>query len=228
MICKPIARIYNDFPTKFGLPRQSGMSEHLISRIVMEPEYRSPEAFRGIEEFDCLWLIWEFEPMGKRDWSPTVRPPKLGGNQRMGVFATRSPNRPNPLGLTRVKLVKAELHTPQGPVLHVAGADLMSGTVIFDIKPYLPFADSAPDASSGSYGPQTQTPLEVKIAPDVAEMFGEEQLKTLAEVLRYDPRPGYQTDESREYGFAYGGCDIRFKVEGNTLTVTRAVPVKEQ
>lgn len=227
MICQPIAYIHNDFPTKFGLPRQSGMAEHLLSRIVMAEEYRNPEAFRGIEAFEYLWLIWEFEPLGKRAWSPTVRPPKLGGNRRMGVFATRSPNRPNSLGLTRVRLVKAELHTPQGPVLHVAGADLMSGTAIFDIKPYLPFADSVPDAAAGDYGPQTQTPLNVVIHSDVVALFDKEQLDTLREVLPYDPRPGYQSDESREYGFAYSGYDIRFYVKGDTLTVTHAVPLKD-
>ena len=191
---KPIAHIYNDFPTKFGLPRQSGMSENLISRIIMEKEYRNPDAFRGIEEFEYLWLIWLFEPMGKREWSPTVRPPKLGGNKRMGVFATRSPNRPNPIGLTRVRLISLEQTAADGPVLTVAGADLMSGTEILDIKPYLPFADSVSDAATG---------------------------------LSYDPRPGYQTDESRGYGFAYGGYDIRFRVSGQTATVTDAIKIND-
>ena len=218
----PIARIYNDFPTKFGLPRQSGMSEHLQSRIVMEPPYRNSDAFRGIEDFTYLWLLWEFEPMGKREWSPTVRPPKLGGNKRMGVFATRSPNRPNPIGMTRVKLTGIE-QTSEGPVLKVAGADLMSGTAILDIKPYLPFADSVPDAASGGYGPEGQTLYEVEIPPHVAALFGEEQLKTLREVLAYDPRPGYQNEENREYGFAYGGYDIRFIVKADTVIVTDAV-----
>ena len=222
MDLKPIARIYNDFPTKFGLPRQSGMAEHLTSRIVMEPPYRNADAFRGIEAFTYLWLLWEFEPMGKREWSPTVRPPKLGGNKRMGVFATRSPNRPNPIGLTRVKLLKTE-QTSEGPVLTVAGADLMNGTVIVDIKPYLPFADSAPDAESGGYGPDGQTMYAVEIAPQVAKLFSEEQLQTLKEVLAYDPRPGYQTEEDREYGFAYGGYDLRFCVRENTVTVTDAI-----
>ena len=219
MICKPIARIYNDFPTKFGLPRQSGMSEHLISRIIMEPEYRSPEAFRGIEEFDCLWLIWEFEPMGKRDWSPTVRPPKLGGNQRMGVFATRSPNRPNPLGLTRVKLVKAELHTPQGPVLHVAGADLMSGTVIFDIKPYLPYAESVPEARGGYADAHSGDGLEVRFPAELLNGIPETKRDALLQALRLDPRPAYQDDPERVYGFLFAGKNVRFRVTGNCLTV---------
>ena len=172
----PVAKIYNDFPTKFGLPRQSGMSEHLVSKIVMEKQYQNFEAFRGIEEFEYLWLLWEFEPMGKREWSPTVRPPKLGGNIRKGVFATRSPNRPNPIGLTKVRLLSVEQSETDGPVLYVAGADLMSGTAIFDIKPYLPFADSAPDAAAGDYGPENQTILSVEIPPQIEKLFGEEQL----------------------------------------------------
>lgn len=218
----PIAHIENDFPTKFGLPRQSGMADHLLSRIVMEEDYREPEAFRGIEEFDYLWLIWLFEPMGRRTWSPTVRPPKLGGNKRMGVFATRSPNRPNPIGLTRVKLVSVE-QTAKGAVLTVAGADLMNGTAILDIKPYLPYADSVPDASAGGYGPSYQTMLTVEIPDEVAALFSIEQLAALKEVLAYDPRPGYQSDPDRVYGFAYGGYDVRFRVQDTTLTVLEAI-----
>ena len=217
----PIAYIRNDFPTKFGLPRQSGMSEHLISQIVMEPLYRNADAFRGITEFEYLWLIWLFSPMGKREWSPTVRPPKLGGNKRMGVFATRSPNRPNPVGLTRVKLLSLDL-TAEGPVLTVSGADLMSGTAILDIKPYLPFADSVPDALPGAYGPGTQEPLAVVIPPDIAALFTAPQLAALREALSCDPRPGYQSDPDRVYGFAYGGYDIRFRVADGTATVCSA------
>ncbi len=227
MNMKPIAYIKNDFPTKFGLPRQSGMSEHLISHIFMEPEYRTPEAFRGIEEFDHLWLIWAFEPMGKREWSPTVRPPKLGGNTRMGVFATRSPNRPNPIGLTCVKLLSVNHTDTDGAVLTVAGADLMNGTAILDIKPYLPFADSVPNAKTGAYGPQTQDPLVVEIPDPIADLFSAEQLAALREVLSYDPRPGYQNDPDRVYGFAYGGYDVRFRVTDNTVTVTDAIPFKD-
>lgn len=240
---QPIAYIHNDFPTKFGLPRQSGLSEHLISQIVMEKEYRNPDAFRGIEEFEYLWLIWCFAPMGKRAlsedastkhastkhassmraWSPTVRPPKLGGNKRMGVFATRSPNRPNPIGLTRVKLLRTELTADQGVVLTVAGADLMDGTVILDIKPYLPYADSVPDAATGDYGPEHQQIMAVDIPSDIADLFSEEQLKTLKEVLSFDPRPGYQHDPDRVYGFAYGGYDVRFKADDHTIKVLEAV-----
>lgn len=228
---QPIAYIHNDFPTKFGLPRQSGLSEHLISQIVMEKEYRNPDAFRGIEEFEYLWLIWCFAPMGKRAstmraWSPTVRPPKLGGNKRMGVFATRSPNRPNPIGLTRVKLLRTELTADQGVVLTVAGADLMDGTAILDIKPYLPYADSVPDAATGDYGPEHQQIMAVEIPSDIAALFSEEQLKTLKEVLSFDPRPGYQHDPDRVYGFAYGGYDVRFKADDHTIKVVEAVSVK--
>lgn len=223
---EPIARIHNDFPTKFGLPRQSGMSEHLISRIIMEKEYQNPEAFRGIEAFGYLWLIWIFEPVGKREWSPTVRPPKLGGNKRMGVFATRSPNRPNPIGLTRVKLISVDFTEGDGPVLTVSGADLMDGTAILDIKPYLPFADSVPEAASGAYGPACNEALSVEIPSKIASLFGEERLSTLKEVLSLDPRPGYQDDPQRVYGFAYGGYDIRFTVKDKNLTVTEAVPLE--
>lgn len=223
---RPIAKIHNDFPTKFGLPRQSGLSEHLISRIVMEEGYRDPEAFRGIEAFEYLWLIWRFEPMGKRAWSPTVRPPKLGGNKRMGVFATRSPNRPNPIGLTRVRLLSVD-HTENGLELTVGGADLKDGTAILDIKPYLPYADSVPDAATGEYGPAYNEPLEVVIPDPVRERFSAEQLSALREVLSLDPRPGYQNDPDRVYGFAYGAYDIRFKVEEHTLTVIEAVPLHD-
>lgn len=223
---QPIAYIHNDFPTKFGLPRQSGLSAHLISQIVMEKEYRNPDAFRGIEAFEYLWLIWCFEPMGKRTWSPTVRPPKLGGNKRMGVFATRSPNRPNHIGLTRVKLLRTEMIADRGLVLTVGGADLMDGTAILDIKPYLPYADSVPDAATGDYGPEHQQIMDVSIPSDITELFSEEQLKTLKEVLSFDPRPGYQHDPDRVYGFAYGGYDVRFKADDHTVTVVEAAPIE--
>lgn len=223
----PIAHIENDFPTKFGLPRQSGLSGHLLSRIVMEKEYRSADAFRGIEGFDHLWLIWQFEPMGKRSWSPTVRPPKLGGNRRMGVFATRSPNRPNPIGLTCVKLVSFEITQEDGPVLTVAGADLMSGTAILDIKPYLPYADSVPNALSGGYSPDRQQLLKVEIPTDIAALFTQDQRDTLYEALSLDPRPGYQ-DDDRIYGFAYGDYDLRFRVANGAAVVIEAVLLKDE
>lgn len=224
---QPIATIHNDFSTKFGLPRQSGLSEHLISRVVMEEPYRNAEAFRGIEAFEYIWLIWCFDQMGKREWSPTVRPPKLGGNKRMGVFATRSPNRPNPIGLTRVKLLKTQLNTPDGPVLTVGGADLMDGTLILDIKPYLPYADSVPDAAAGEYGPQYQELLDVEIPEEVAILYSDEQLAALKEALSFDPRPGYQSDPERVYGFPYGGYDIRFQVADQKAIVTEAVPLSK-
>ena len=227
MVYQPIAIIHNDFSTKFGLPRQSGLSEHLISRIVMEEPFRNPEAFRGIEAFGYLWLIWCFDTMGKREWSPTVRPPKLGGNKRMGVFATRSPNRPNPIGLTRVKLLKTELNTPDGPVLTVGGADLMDGTLILDIKPYLPYADSVPGAAAGEYGPQYQELLDVEIPDAIAALYTDEQLNALKEALSFDPRPGYQSDPDRVYGFPYGGYDIRFRVVDNRAVITEAVPLSK-
>ena len=211
----PIAHIENDFPTKFGLPRQSGMAEHLTSAIVMEPPFRAPEAFRGIEDFEYLWLIWLFEPMGKRGWSPTVRPPKLGGNKRVGVFATRSPNRPNPIGLTRVKLISAETKGELGTVLTVAGADLMNGTAILDIKPYLPFTDSRPDARGGfTDQTYTQKPLEVVIPEEFYTLYNlkEEQWTALRKVLGQDPRPHYHHDEQRVYGLTFAGIDFHFKV----------------
>ena len=223
---QPIATIHNDFSTKFGLPRQSGLSKHLISRIVMTEAYRNPDAFRGIEEFEYLWLIWCFDPMGKREWSPTVRPPKLGGNKRMGVFATRSPNRPNPIGLTRVKLLRIENNAEYGPVLTVSGADLMNGTAILDIKPYLPYADSVPEAASGDYGPRYQEILGVEIPSRIAALFSENQLAALKEALAFDPRPGYQHDPDRVYGFAYGGYDVKFMVADHTAVVVDAVPIE--
>ncbi len=220
---EPIAHIENDFPTKFGLPRQSGLSEHLVSRIIMEPRYRDAEAFRGIEEFEYLWLIWVFAEMGKRAWSPTVRPPKLGGNKRVGVFATRSPNRPNPIGLTRVRLLGVAQTPQHGTVLTVGGADLMSGTAILDIKPYLPFADSVPGAAAGGYEQRAREKAAVEIPPEVAALFTEEQLQTLREVLACDPRPGYQHDAERVYGFAYAGYDVRFTAKDGVIAVLEAV-----
>lgn len=220
---EPIAHIENDFPTKFGLPRQSGLSEHLVSRIIMEPRYRDPEAFRGIEEFEYLWLIWAFAPMGKREWSPTVRPPKLGGNKRAGVFATRSPNRPNPIGLTRVRLLGVEQTARLGTVLTVGGADLMSGTAILDIKPYLPYADSVPNAAAGGYEQRAHQKMRVEIPLQLAELFTPEQLRTLREVLACDPRPGYQSDPDRVYGFAYAGYDVRFTAKDDVIAVREVV-----
>lgn len=223
---KPIAFLHNDFPTKFGLPRQSGMADSLVSRVVMEKEYQNPEAFRGIEEFEYLWLLAVFEPVGSRGWSPTVRPPKLGGNKRMGVFATRSPNRPNPIALTKVRLLSVECGCAEGTVLTVSGADLMDGTAILDIKPYLPFADSVPNAATGAYGIDKQALLEVEIPDDIQALFNDGQIAALKEALAFDPRPGYKGDDERIFGFCYGVYDIKFKVNNGLLTVVGAEPMK--
>ena len=217
-----IAKIRNAFPTKFGLPRQSGLVPELISTIVFEPEFRVAEALRGIESYSHLWLIWEFHQAiregEKQEWKPTVRPPRLGGNTRMGVFATRSPFRPNPLGLTVVKLLGVE-DSLDGKVLVVAGADMMDGTPIYDIKPYLPYVDSIPDAVGGFTEEKAAYHLEVDFPEALLAQVPQAQQETLLGVLAQDPRPAYQHDENRVYGFAYAGMDVRFTVRGETLTV---------
>ena len=210
-----IARIHNDLPTKFGLPRQAGLAPSLRSKIVFEPAYRVAEALRGLEEFSYIWLIWGFSE--SQGWSPTVRPPRLGGNVRMGVFATRSPFRPNAVGLSSVKLESIEKDGANGLVLIVSGADLMDGTPIYDIKPYLPGADSHPDAADGFVGMHRQALLEVETAPEIAEILSGNQLAALREILAQDPRPAYHDDPGRTYGLSYAGLDIRFSVTGNTL-----------
>ena len=215
---KIIARIHSDFPSKFGIPRQSGLVEALKARVVFEPDFRSPEAVRGLEGFSHIWLIWQFSQAVREDWSPTVRPPRLGGNTRMGVFATRSPFRPNAVGLSSVRLERVEPHTPQGPVLHVAGADLMDGTPIFDIKPYLPYADCHPEALGG-FAPTGGAELEVDCPPALLERLPEDKARALLGVLSRDPRPSYQHDPDRVYGMAFAGHNIRFSVSGTTLTV---------
>ena len=224
MEIRPIAHIHNDFPEKFGLPRQSGMAPHLISEIVMEEGYRQPDAFRGIENFTHLWLIWEFDPMGAASsgeegrWSATVRPPKLGGNERVGVFATRSPNRPNRLGMTVVKLISYEV-TDRGPVLKVAGADLKSGTAIYDIKPYVPFADCVSEASESLMRDVYGKVMKVSMPEYIPAEISEERLEALKEILEYDPRPGYQDDPERIYAFDYGEYTVRFKAYDKQITV---------
>ena len=215
MIMVVIARIRNDFPTKFGLPRQSGLAPSLRSKIVFEPAYRQAEALRGIEGFSHIWLIWGFSE--SQGWSPTVRPPRLGGNVRMGVFATRSPFRPNPLGLSSVRLEAVEKDGDNGLVLIVSGADLMDGTPIYDIKPYLPEADSHPDATDGFVGENAQRLLEVDIAPGLAASLSPDQLVTLREILAQDPRPAFHDDPERIYGLSYAGCDVHFTVAGGLL-----------
>lgn len=214
-----IARIHTDFPTKFGIPRQSGLVRELEGRIVFEPEYRNPDALRGIEEFSHLWLLWEFSEAVRDTWSPTVRPPRLGGNRRMGVFATRSPFRPNPVGLSAVRLSSVELHTDQGPVLYVSGADLMDGTPIFDIKPYLAFADSHPEASGGFTDQTRSYGLRVEITEEFLSRMEPEKRDALVAVLAHDPRPSYQDDPERVYGMEFAGHEIKFTVRNGVLTV---------
>ena len=223
----PIARIYTDFPEKFGIPRQSGLAPALRGRIVFESEFRNIDALRGLEDFSHIWLIWEFSAnvrrgaSGDTDWQPTVRPPRLGGNVHLGVFATRSPFRPNQLGLSCVELVKIESDTPDGPVIHVKGADLMDGTPIYDIKPYVAYADAHPDACCGFVDNLAEKRLEVVFEPQAAAAINKAGLMdSLTEVLGLDPRPAYQNDPHRVYGLSFAGLNVHFQVMGNTLTVT--------
>ncbi len=215
-----IARIHTDFPTKFGIPRQSGVVDALKGKIVFEPPFRDPNALKGLEGYSHLWLIWEFSESVMDGWSPTVKPPRLGGNVRMGVFATRSPFRPNPLGLSCVRLEGIDPGTPDGPVLRVAGADLMDGTPIFDIKPYLPYTDSHPDAKGGfTEGMVIDYPA-VDFPEPLLELIPPDKRDALLEVLRQDPRPGYRRDgDDRRYGVAFAGFDVRFVVRDGTLRV---------
>lgn len=214
-----IARIRSQFPEKFGIPRQSGLVEELKARVVFEPEYRDSQALRGLEGFSHIWLIWQFSRSMGAGWSPTVRPPRLGGNERMGVFATRSPFRPNPMGLSCVKLEKVELSTSEGPVLWVAGADLMDGTPIYDIKPYLPYADCKPQAVGGFASAPKEATLTVDFPAQLLERVPQELREALSGVLAQDPRPTYHHDPQRVYGMAFGGLQVRFTVDGDRLTV---------
>ena len=214
-----IANIHSDFPTKFGIPRQSGLVEELTAKIVFTPDYRVPEAVRGLEDFSHIWLIWQFSQAVRDNWSPTVRPPRLGGNTRMGVFATRSPFRPNAIGLSCVKLLKVEPNTPQGPVLTVAGADLMDGTPILDIKPYIPYADCQPDATGGFTDTAGDFLLKVEFPPALLEQVPEDRREALKAVLSHDPRPSYQRNPERVYGMEFAGVNVRFKVAEEVLTV---------
>ena len=221
-----IARIHTDFPAKFGIPRQSGLVDALKGRIVFEPDFRDPTALRGLEDYSHLWLIWQFSESVMERWSPTVKPPRLGGNRRMGVFATRSPFRPNPLGLSCVKLERIEASTSEGPVLHVAGADLLDGTPIYDIKPYLPYADCHAEASGGFAEGVMDAQLAVLFPDDLLAMVPEDRREALIQVLEQDPRPGYRTDDgTRRYGMAFAGLDVGFTVDGQTLTVTDITPL---
>ena len=219
-----IARMKSDFPTKFGIPRQSGLVEELRSTVIFEPEFRNPDALRGIEGYSHLWLIWQFSEAVRQDWSPTVRPPRLGGNTRMGVFATRSPFRPNALGLSSVRLLGVE-HTKEfGTVLHVGGADLMDGTPIFDIKPYIPYGDCHPDATGGLTDTAADFLLKVEFPPALLTLLPEDKREAAVGVLSHDPRPSYQRTAERIYGIRFAGFDIRFQVDGDTLTVIAVEP----
>ena len=219
-----IARIRSDFPTKFGIPRQSGLVEELKATIVFEPEYRNPDALRGLEEFSHIWLIWQFSEAVRDKWSPTVRPPRLGGNTRMGVFATRSPFRPNAIGLSCVRLEEIRKDPKLGTVLVVSGADLMDGTPILDIKPYLPYADSHPEATGGFTGNVGGKVLEVDFPPELLAQVPEDKRGALIGVLSRDPRPSYQHDPDRVYGMAFGGWEVGFSVDGDTLHVRWVKP----
>ena len=215
---EPIAHISSLFPTKFGIPRQAGIV-NTPARILFEPQYRNAEAVRGLEEFDYIWLIWQFSEAVRQEWSPTVRPPRLGGNRRMGVFATRSPFRPNPLGLSSVRLLKVEPSTPEGPVLHIEGADLMDGTPIYDIKPYLPYVDSHAEARGGFTDEHGWRELKVEMPDALRHLFSTEDATALEHALALDPRPHYHDDETRLYGMPFKGYDISFSVVDGVLRI---------
>ena len=222
MEIKPIAHIYTDFPEKFGIPRQSGLAKSLRGRIVFEPDYRNPDALRGLDGFSHIWLIWEFSANRTTSpWQPVVRPPRLGGNSFMGVFATRSPFRPNPLGLSCVKVDSIELSTPDGPVINVLGADLMDGTPIYDIKPYIRYADSRPEAVCGYVDALEERSLKVVFPSELSDRIADKTIiPSLMETLRLDPRPSYHNDPERVYGLSFSGYNVRFKVVKTVLTVT--------
>ena len=219
----PIAHMRSDFPTKFGIPRQSGLAENVHSTIVFEPQYRNADALRGLEGFSHLWIIWQFSEAVRKEWTPTVRPPRLGGNTRMGVFATRSPFRPNSIGLSCVKIVGLEETANNGTVIRVAGADLMDGTPILDIKPYIPYCDAHPEALGGFTANADDYLLIVKFPPGLLEQLPEDKRDAAVEVLSHDPRPSYQADSERLYGLSFAGFDIRFTVEDKTLYVKEVI-----
>lgn len=219
---KIIGHIYTDFHDKFGIPRQSGLIDEIEGKIVFTPEYRNSETLRGLEDFSHIWIIWKFSKSVRDKWSPTVRPPLLGGNKRVGVFATRSPFRPNPIGLSCVRLSAVKTDKKDGPVIYVKGCDLMNGTPIYDIKPYLPYTDSRPEATGGFTEALPERKLEVHISKELSEKIPSEKRKALIAVLSGDPRPSYQNDSERVYGLGFAGFEISFKVDGNVLTVTKA------
>lgn len=222
---KLIAHIENDFTEKFGIPRQSGLVDEVISTIVFEPEYRNPDSLRGLSDYSHIWLIWSFEGFDNGDnWAPTVRPPRLGGNTRMGVFATRSPNRPNPIGLSCVRLIDVIYSSDKGPLLKVSGADLKNNTYIYDIKPYLPYADSHPDATGGFTNNLLPVSKNVSISEELLSLFPEDKRKAVISLLAQDPRPSYHNDSDRIYGMSFAGFNIRFLVKDDTLFVKEVIP----
>lgn len=216
---KIIAHIYTDFTEKFGIPRQSGLTPGLLAKIVFEPEYRDINAFRGLEGYSHIWLLWQFSKAIREDWLPMVHPPRLGGNTLMGVFATRSPFRPNPIGLSSVKLERVETDEKLGPVLVVSGADILDGTPIYDIKPYLAYTDSHPEAVGGFSDQVRDYALQVEFPPQLMERIPADRRQGLIEVLAQDPRPSYQNDPERKYGFQFAGFDVRFRVNDGVITV---------
>lgn len=222
-----IAKIKSDFPTKFGIPRQSGLVDSLRATIIFEPEYRNSDALRGIEGYSHLWLIWYFSKADRDKWSPTVRPPRLGGNTRLGVFATRSPFRPNAIGLSSVKLLQVEHTKDFGTVLHVSGADLMDGTPIFDIKPYIPYCDAHNDASGGFTDTADSFLLDVEFPAELLNKLPDHKQQSAIDVLSHDPRPSYQHDSARIYGFHFAGFDIQFQVCDSVLTVINVAPIEK-
>lgn len=222
---KIIARIQTDFPEKFGIPRQSGLVKELKGRIVFEPEYRNPEAVRGLEEFSHIWLLWKFSESKKEHWSATVKPPRLGGKKRVGVFASRSPYRPNDIGLSCVRLERLEITEQEGPVLQVSGVDLMDGTPIYDIKPYIPLSDCHPEASEGYTEKTRQHKLSVDFPQKLLEIYPKEQQAAILGVLSEDPRPAYVQDEERIYGIAYAGYNVRFRIAGDLVRVYGVEPL---
>lgn len=227
MEIKPIAHIKTEFPEKFGVPRQSGLAKDLRGKIVFEPQYRNPDALRGLEGFSHIWLIWEFSAnRTTREWQPTVRPPRLGGNTHLGVFATRSPFRPNPLGLSCVEIDSIDLHTEDGPVITVKGADLMDGTPIYDIKPYIRYADSRQQAVCGYVETLQERSLKVVFPSELSEKIVDTSvIPALVETLRLDPRPSYHDDSQRVYGLSFAGLNVKFRVDGHVLTVVDLQPL---
>lgn len=216
---KIVAHIYTDLKEKFGIPRQSGLVPELTGKIVFEPEYRNPDMLRGLEDYSHIWLLWQFSEVPEGKWSPLVRPPRLGGNAKAGVFATRSPFRPNPIGLSSVKIETIDLHTAEGPVIVVSGADMLDRTPIYDIKPYLPHVDCHPDVLGGFAGRYRDYALEVQCAPELLQVLPVDKRKALIGILAQDPRPGYQHDDGRVYGVSFAEYNVKFTVSGRLLTV---------